>query len=151
MADNNWGGYRQPSNPAPVSLPGAQSSRTDGGPIDGVQPRQNTQAPRYMPGLGYGKGGENMANQQAEPLAGNPTPKMPAPAVPAAIPLNAPDRYPGIPSTDGMRIDSTTRGPEALNIPNVAISPSFTMKKIAQNDPTGEAELVYRALRDRGF
>ena len=94
MADNNWGGYRQPSNPAPVSLPGALSSRTDGGPIDGMQPA-NTQPARYMPGLGYGKGGENMAIQQAEPLAGNPVPNVPAP-----IPLNAPDRYPGIPSTD---------------------------------------------------
>ena len=57
------GGYRQPSNPAPVSGPGALSKRTDGGPIDGLKP--STQAPKYMPGLGYGKGGENMANEQS--------------------------------------------------------------------------------------
>lgn len=145
MADNNWGGYRQPSNPAPVSLPGALSSRTDGGPIDGMQPA-NTQPARYMPGLGYGKGGENMANQQAEPLAGNPVPNVPAP-----IPLSAPDRYPGIPSTDGMAFDSSTRGPEAVQIPNIAVSPSHTIKTLAQYDPTGEVELIYRALADRGL
>ena len=144
--ENNWGGYRQPSNPAPVSLPGALSRRTDGGPVDGMQPPMNTQAPRYMPGLGYGKGGENMANQQAAPLAGNPTPEIPAP-----IPLNAPDRYPGIPSTDGMAFDNTTRGPEAVQIPNIAVSPSHTMRTIAQYDPTGEAELIFRALTDRGL
>lgn len=145
-AENNWGGYRQPSNPAPVSLPGALSSRTDGGAIDGMQPRQNTQAPRYMPGLGYGKGGENMAIQESAPLAGSDIPQVPAP-----IPLSAPDRYPGIPSTDGMAFDSSTRGPEAVQIPNMAVSPSHTMRTIAQYDPTGETELIFRALSDRGF
>ena len=78
MAKNQWGGYRQPSNPAPVSLPGAQSSRTDGGPIDGM-----TQPPRYMAGLGYGKGG-NMPQQEAAPLAGDTTPVPPTPPIPPA-------------------------------------------------------------------
>lgn len=31
MADGQWGGYREPSNPAAVSGPGSLSARTDGG------------------------------------------------------------------------------------------------------------------------
>ena len=40
------GGYQQPTNPAPVSGPGALSKRTDGA----GQPAQ------YMSGLPYGQG-----------------------------------------------------------------------------------------------
>ena len=141
------GGYRQPSNPAPVSGPGALSQRTDGGAKDGMQPA--TQAPKYMPGLGYGKGGEQMKQQQAAPLAGNPMPAMPAPTV-QAVPLSAPTQRPNEPITAGI-----DRGPgpgsEALQLPNAAISPSHTIKRLAQADPTGETELLYRALADRGM
>ena len=49
---NGRGGYRQPSNPAPVSGPGALSKRTDGGAVEGM-----TQAPKYMAGMRYGMGG----------------------------------------------------------------------------------------------
>jgi len=133
------GGYRQPSNPAPVSGPGALSRRTDGGPVDGVQP----QAPKYMPGLGYGKGGENMANKQAATLAG-------APAVPPAVPLSVPTQRPNEPVTAGI-----DRGPgpgsEAMQFPNAVQSPSHTIRTIAQNDPTGAAELIYQSFVNRGL
>lgn len=142
------GGYRQPANPAPVSGPGALSQRTDGGPIDGVIP--NTQGPKYMPGLGYGKGGENMANQQAAPLAGSPTPNMPAANVPPAIPLSAPTMRPNEPITAGVDFGPGP-GSEAIQIPNMAVSPSHTIRTMAQNDPTGDAELLYRALLSRGL
>ena len=57
------GGVRRPANPAPVSNPGS-GRRTDGGA---------QQTPRYMPGLGYGKGGA-LADQEAQaPLAGADT------------------------------------------------------------------------------
>ena len=46
MADK-WGGYRQPTNPAPVSGPGMLSQRTDGGAIDGMTPPANRQPQRY--------------------------------------------------------------------------------------------------------
>jgi hypothetical protein len=144
MADAR-GGYRQPANPAPVSGPGALSRRTDGGAVDGMQPATPTQAPKYMPGLGYGKGGENMANQQAAPLMGSPTPP-PAPAVP----LSAPTMRPNEPVTTGVNIGAGA-GTEALQVPNMAMSPSSTIKKIAQNDPSGESELLYRVLLDRGL
>jgi hypothetical protein len=142
------GGYRQPANPAPVSGPGALSQRTDGGAVDGMQPAQ-TQSPKYMPGLGYGKGGENMANQQAAPLAGNPTPVTSAPAM-QAVPLDVPTQRPEEPITSGI-----DRGPgpgsEAIQIPNMAQSPSHTIRTLAQNDPTGDAELLYRALMAKGL
>jgi hypothetical protein len=143
MAEN--GGYRQPSNPAPVSGPGALSQRTDGGAVDGL--KSPTQAPKYMPGLGYGKGGENMANQQAEPLAGNPTPTF---EVPQVVPLSAPTQRPTEPLTAGMDFGPGP-GTEAIRVPNMAVSPSHTMKLIAQNDPTGESELLYQALLNKGY
>ena len=141
---NGQGGYRQPTNPAPVSGPGALSQRTDGGAIDGMQ-KPATQAPMYMPGLGYGKGGENMANQQAAPLAGTPT-QPPAPA----IPLSAPTMRPNEPITAGVDFGPGP-GSEALQVPNMAVSPSHTIRTLAQNDPTGDAELLYKALLSRGL
>ena len=140
---NEHGGYRQPSNPAPVSGPGALSERTDGGAIDGVKPA--TQSPKYMPGLGYGKGGENMANEQSAALAGDPTPNIPAP-----VPLSAPTQRPNEPITAGVDFGPGP-GSEALRLPNNAISPSHTVKQIAQNDPTGQAEMLYQILLDKGL
>ena len=139
------GGYRQPANPAPVSGPGALSKRTDGGPIDGLKP--STQAPKYMPGLGYGKGGENMANEQSAPLAGTPTPDFQAPT---AVPLSAPTMRPNEPITSGVDFGPGP-GSEAIQIPNMAVSPSHTIRTLAQNDPTGDAELLYKALLSRGL
>ena len=56
------GGYRTPSNPAPVSGPGALSQRTDGGP---------TQGATYISGLPYGEGQQTYANQVTAPMQGN--------------------------------------------------------------------------------
>ena len=141
------GGYRQPSNPAPVSGPGALSKRTDGGAVDGVQPAK--QAPKYMPGLAYGQGKQNMANQQAAPLAGDTTPRIAAPVV-QAIPLSQPTMRPNEPVTAGVDVGPGP-GSEAIQIPNQAISPSHTIKRISQADPSGQSELLYRTLLDRGL
>jgi hypothetical protein len=140
---NGHGGYRQPANPAPVSGPGALSKRTDGGATEGM-----TQPPKYMAGLGYGKGG-NMPQQTAAPMQGNDIPAMPAPEVPT-VPLSQPTMRPEEPVTAGIDMGP---GPSsaALRLPNVAISPSHTISQIAANDPTGESELLYRALLDRGL
>lgn len=52
---NGHGGYRQPSNPAPVSGPGALSARTDGtprGPVPGAAPTmQSHEVPMQGPDL----------------------------------------------------------------------------------------------------
>ena len=60
------GGYRKPTNPAPVSGPGSLSKRTDGGPAD-------TQAAKYISGLPYGEGQAMMDIQNSAPLAAAPS------------------------------------------------------------------------------
>lgn len=90
------GGYRQPSNPAPVSGPSALSRRTDGGP---AQPL------RDVTGLPYGQNQALNDIQAAAPLANTPgpsaappaaapgagAPTMPAPPVPFGAPTQNPD------------------------------------------------------------
>ena len=109
MAGNtNSGGYKKPSNPAPVSGPGALSQRTDGGP---------TQAARYMPGLEQGQGQVNMANQMAAPLAGTQSVPDAMPALPPLIPLTEKTQRPQEAQSLGMPFGDTP-GPEILNLPN---------------------------------
>lgn len=144
MADQR-GGYRQPRNPAPVSGPGALSQRTDGGPIDGMTP-PNTQPAQYISGLGYGQGKETYDQQTAAPMQGSDLMSMPSPVVP----LSAPTQRPEEPITSGIDMGAGP-GSEAIRLPNMAISPSHTIRQIAQNDPSGDAELVFRALLDRGM
>jgi len=109
MAGNtNSGGYRKPKNPTPISLPGALSSRTDGGP---------TQAAKYMPGLEQGQGKVNMANQMAAPLAGTESTPNPMPALPPLIPLTEKTQRPQEAQSLGMPFGDTP-GPEILNLPN---------------------------------
>ena len=80
------GGYREPSNPSPVSGPGALSQRTDGGPTQPMMP---------MTGGAYGE-----AQEMAEIQGGAPMAAAPAPVAPT--PLNAPTDRPSEPATAGM-------------------------------------------------
>jgi len=130
------GGYREPSNPAPVSGPGALSQRTDGGP---------TQGAKYISGLPYGQGGETYSNQVAAPMAGNPMAAVDMPTE-----LFAKTTRPNEPITSGVNIGAGP-GSEALNLPNTKEPISVTMRKIAQFDPTGEAELIYSTLAEYGY
>jgi hypothetical protein len=100
LADGH-GGYRKPTNPAPVSGPGAHSARTDGQPI--------------MDGLGDGSYGSETAMQQIQggaPMASAPGSPQGAPAADpqAAAALQAlqgltglsePSQRPGEPVTHG--------------------------------------------------
>lgn len=139
------GGYRQPSDPAPVSGPGALSQRTDGGAIDGMQ-KPATQGAKYMPGLPYGQGGQNMSNEQAAPLQGTPSP-LPTPTVP----LSAPTQRPNEPVTTGVDVGWGAGSEVMLPNRNAQPSPSQTMRRIAQFDPSGEAELHYLRLVENGY
>lgn len=141
MAGNeNSGGYRQPMNPAPVSPPGALSQRTDGGAVDGMtQPAQ-----RYA-GFGYG---ENLALEEQQ--AGAPMAAMPSFA--DITPLAAPTVRPDEPLTAGINRGEGP-GTEAMRglVPNRAPSLVDTIKHLAQFDPSGDAELIYRTLTDQGY
>lgn len=131
------GGYRKPTNPAPVSGPGSLSQRTDGGP---------TQPATYVPGLPYGQGQETYSNQVAAPMAGNPIPQMEMPT-----PLMAPSSRPDEPVTSGIDRGAGT-GSEAIGkLPNKAYTVTEIFRDLIPYDPSGDAELIYRRLLDEGY
>lgn len=131
------GGYRKPSNPAPVSGPGSLSQRTDGGP---------TQPATYIPGLPYGQGQETYNNQVAAPMAGNPIPQMEMPT-----PLSAPTSRPNEPITSGVNRGEGP-GTEAMGqLPNTAYTLSDIFRNLLPYDQTGDVELIYRQLVDEGY
>lgn len=131
------GGYRQPNNPAPVSGPGMLSKRTDGGAIDGM-----TQPQQQYTGFGYGENGDINRTQSEAAMAGNPfpTPKI----TPLSMPSERPNEsmYHGIPFGDG---------PDSLNLPNTQQDIYTVLRNVAQYDPSGDTELIYRMLEDSGY
>lgn len=103
---NGHGGYRTPSDPAPVSGPGALSRRTDGGPTQ----MKVTDVP-------YGEAQAFEQQQSAAPLhaAATSGPK-PAPAAYAPAPFNAPTAMPDVPVTAGASVGAGP-GMDALGLP----------------------------------
>lgn len=115
------GGYRKPSNPAPVSGPGSLSQRTDGGPGQPV---------REVPAAYYGErqemrdiqGGATMA--QGSMPAGSPVMPSNGAAPPSApitpgqgiTPLTEPTQRPDEPGTAGAALGPGP-GAEALGLP----------------------------------
>lgn len=93
------GGYQRPSNPAPVSGPGAQSRRTDGGPAQKL---------RDLPDAQYGEAATFRSLQEKAPLAQTPSSgKAPRPSAGGGAgspvtPLSAPSTRPNEPVTTGL-------------------------------------------------
>jgi hypothetical protein len=91
------GGYRRPTNPAPVSGPGRLSRRTDGGPGQPV---------RQLPNPDYGEQQVFKQAQQGAPMAAAPDagggaiPVQPA-DLSQVVPMDAPTSRPGEPVTTG--------------------------------------------------
>jgi hypothetical protein len=115
------GGYRQPSNPAPVSGPGALSQRTDG------------QGARYMAGGEYGEGQEMMDLQTSAPMSSAPAGPRPRSGrqvvqeqMARPTPLFAPTERPeepitaGAPFGPGPGADALGLGPARQQPPAVA-------------------------------
>jgi hypothetical protein len=97
-----------------------------------------------------GKYGERkaMAEMQAgAPMAGNPTP---TPEMPALTSLFAETTMPDQAVTTGNPLGAGA-GPEALELPNTTPSITTTLRRLAQNDPTGEAEYALMMLNERGI
>ena len=102
------GGYRRPSNPAPVSGPGKLSRRTDGGPSS----KSAVQGIREM--SGGGKYGERKALEETQagaPMQGNPIPTPTQAPVMSAAPGGAPvaglfdpTQRPNEPVTSGLPV-----------------------------------------------
>jgi len=141
MAGNqNSGGYRQPSNPAPVSAPGALSQRTDGGAIDGM-----TQPQQAYTGFKYGENQAIQEQQSGASMAGNPFPMA------DISPLNAPTARPEEPVTTGINMGEGAGTEVMRGMPNMGPSLVDTIKHLTQFDPSGDAELIYRQLTDQGY
>lgn len=105
------GGYRQPSNPAPVAGPGALSRRTDGGP--GAK-----QPVRVPTGGNYGDATQMMKLQQAAPLAASPGGDTAPPAgiqLPQGVDFGAGTEQPDTPVTNGAALGAGA-GMEALGL-----------------------------------
>ena len=127
------GGYNQPSNPAPVGLPGALSQRTDGGAVEGMtQPAQS-----YTGGL-YGNNKAMAEQQAAAPLAGNPMPPI--------ITLDTPTQFPDEPLSYGANYGEGPGLDTSYLQGMTAPSPASIIYKLMQFDTTGKYEALYNKL-----
>ena len=143
MAEGH-GGMRRPSNPAPVSGPGALSQRTDG------------QGARYMAGGEYGEGQEMMDLQTSAPMAKSPEVKprrraAAPPAMemgPAPTPLFAPTERPDEPITAGAPFGPGP-GPAMRQQPTGRLA--STLAKLAASDDSGTLAAWVRMAESRGW
>lgn len=144
------GGYRTPSQPAPVSGPGALSQRTDGG-----QPQ------RDLPDARYGEGTDYRQQQQGAPLAKAETPSpapMPmsgpssSPSAPALnpTPLSAPSSRPDEPVTSGSPLGAGP-GPAQNSINMQPGSMRETLAPYIAADSTGVLANLAWTLDERGL
>ncbi len=78
-------------------------------------------------------------------MAGNTMEPMPMPTE-----LMAPTARVNEPIENGIDIGPGA-GSEVMNLPSTNEPISITMRKIAQFDPTGEAELIYSTLAEYGY
>lgn len=139
MAENR-GGMRPTApqnNPANISA--------TGGDGQGGNP---TQAARYIPGMPYGQGGATYDQQTAAPMAGSAEPKMPS--LPPMLSLDDPTERPDEELSAGINSGPGPGSEVMRNLPNRAPSLIDTIRHLAQFDPSGDAELIYRNLLDQG-
>lgn len=123
-----------------VSGIGSMSKRTD--------LNVSKQPARYISGMPYGEGQATYEQQTAAPMAVNPLAQVAS----EVIPINAPTQRPDEPITAGMDFGPGP-GSEMLPVPpqRPTISLADTFRQLAINDPSGDAELVYRRLVDEGY
>jgi hypothetical protein len=122
---------RTNSQAKPVSGPGALSQRTD---------MVNSDPNVY---------GDRKATQELMSSA----PMARAEAVPSAPPVTglfAATERPNEPVTTGSPLGAGA-GPEILNLPARSFSATQILSRLAQNDPTGEVEMILQDLNSRGI
>lgn len=133
MGGQGSGGYKQPSNPAPVSGPGALSQRTDGGALDGQQPN-----PEYS-GFAYGENKNLSSQASAAPMAKSNMPSL-------SMDLSAPTDFPSEPLSAGANYGD---GP-GLNTSSIRgfapTNPQDILMRAMQFDTSGELEAIYNRL-----
>jgi hypothetical protein len=137
-APENRGGYRPTApqnNPANVSATGGNG-----------QSGRATQPAKYIAGMPYGEGQATMAQQMGAPMQGTEqigTTRL------DITPLTAETKFKDEPITAGSDFGP---GPDSsiLNLPSAEQTVLSVIRKIAQQDPTGDSELIYRMLEDSG-
>jgi hypothetical protein len=141
MAEGH-GGMRRPSNPAPVSGPGALSQRTDG------------QGARYMAGGEYGEGQEMMDLQTSAPMSKAPAAPRPrtgrqvvSEEMAPPTPLFAPTERPDEPITAGAPFGPGP-GPTARTPMS---SLAGTLEKLLPYDDDGSIRRLYATAVRRGW
>jgi hypothetical protein len=151
MAGPN-GGYRRPTNPAPVSGPGQLSQRTDGGP-------QQVQAD--MSGMPYGENAEFNTMQSMAPMSASPSARSPRASTRSAksagggmsaTPLFAPTQRPDEPVTAGAPFGPGD-GPMGINS-NTGLTPgalASTVRKMVAADPTGDSMRLLAIVERLGW
>jgi hypothetical protein len=141
---NGHGGQRRPSNPAPVSGPGALSRRTDG------------QGPKYISGGQYGEGQEMMDLQASAPMSETKTraPRMSAgktataPPPAQVTPLFAPTQRPDEPITAGAPFGP---GPGPQTPSRSGKSLTATLEKLLPYDSSGQIARLYQMAASKGW
>jgi hypothetical protein len=141
MAEGH-GGMRRPSNPAPVSGPGALSRRTDG------------QGARYIAGGEYGEGQEMMDLQTSAPMSKAPAAPRPrtgrqvvSEEMTPPTPLFAPTERPDEPITAGAPFGPGP-GPTARTPMS---SLAGTLEKLLPYDDDGSIRRLYATAVRRGW
>jgi len=142
MAEGH-GGMRRPSNPAPVSGPGALSRRTDG------------QGAKYIAGGEYGEGQEMMDLQTSAPMSKAPAAPRPrtgrqvvSEEMAPPTPLFAPTERPDEPITAGA---SFGPGPGPTQSSQPAQTVAESIARFLPYDDTGTIERLYRLAAARGW
>jgi hypothetical protein len=105
-----------------------------------------------MSGLPYGEGQKNYDNQVAAPMAGNPYPQesLNIGSMNDIVPLTDPTRRSAETITSGIDLGAGP-GFASLNLPKSEPTLLSILSNIAQYDPSGDSELIYRTLEDRGY
>jgi len=121
-----------------VSGIGSMSKRTD--------LNVSKQPARYISGMPYGEGQATYNQQTAAPMAAvNDT------AMPAITELLAPTNLPNQPITSGADFGPGS-GSEVVSLPkNTQPTVLSVLRQIAQNDPTGETDLIFQSMLERGL
>ena len=118
------GGYQKPSNPAPVSGPGALSRRTDGGGTGQPQQRLANAAYGEQKAFGEIQAGASMARAERPPM-------------PQVTPIGAPTMRPDEPVTAGVPMGPGP-GPEVLGLKTTADTQLADMNKLSRYLPLME-------------
>lgn len=120
-----------------VSGIGSMSERTD--------LNVSKQPARYISGLPQGQGQATYDQQTAAPMAAvNDVAMLPI------TELTAPTSKPNQPITAGIDIGPGP-GSEVINLPNTQPTVLSVLRQIAQNDPSGETDLIFQSMLEKGL